>query len=171
MTAFGKPLSDYVRFSGLFLILVLAAGITRLALSLGGASNETAKWFSMTVLVWIGVVYYSIQVHTTGFGSYRHLLPVVAILNISAQIIAIVGILIAIFTGVSNIFSAPEYSFAGNGGDGKTWLHVAAHIFIGTTMGSLLPWAIGCGILALTRKFSGKPTNMEGSRRAVQPHS
>src|SRR5262249_42213708 len=126
------------------------------------------KWFSMTVLVWIGVLYYSTQVHTTGFGTYRHLLPVAAILNIAAQAIAIAGILIAIFTGRANIFSAPEYW---NGGDGNTWLHVAAHVFIGSPMGSLLPWAIGCGILALSRKFSGKPAGMESSRRAAVRHS
>jgi hypothetical protein len=151
MNIFGKRLSEYVRFSRLFLVLIGAAGITRLALTLSGAPNSTAKWFSMTALMWIAVLYYPIRVHTTGFGTYKHLLPVLALPNLVAQAIAITGITIAIVTGNPNIFSAPEYAF---GGDGKTLVHVAAHLFIGTTLGSLLPWAFGCGILALTRKLA-----------------
>jgi hypothetical protein len=148
---FGKRLSDYAAFCRVFLILIAAIGIIRLALSLGGAPNATAKWLSMTVVVWIGVIYYSIRIHTSGFGSYKQLLPIVALLNITAQVIAIVGIAIAMFTGNDNIFSAPEYAF---GADGKTWLHLGAHVFIGTTIGSLLPWLIGCVFLAVTKRLS-----------------
>src|SRR5262249_49757078 len=141
-----KPLSDYVRFAKVFLILVAITGLTRLALSLNGAPNTTARWFSMTVVVWIGLVYYAVRVHTTGFGSYKQLLPVVAILNIVAQTIAIVGILPSIFTGQPNVFSAPEYSVP------NQWLHASLHVVIGMTLGSLIPWGIGSGILALTRR-------------------
>src|SRR5262249_506072 len=53
--------------------------------------------------------------------------------------------------GSGNIYSAPEYAF---GGDGATWLHVAAHLFVGTIVGSLVPWLFGSLILLLTRKLS-----------------
>jgi hypothetical protein len=149
MTIFGKHLSEYIAFSRVFLILILVVGIARLALSLGGVPNSTVKWLSMTAVAWIGVVYYSIRVHTSGFGSYKHLLPVVTLLNFVGQAIAIVGIVIAIFSGTGNIFSAPEYAF---GGAGNTWLHVGAHLVVGTTFGSLMPWLIGSVILAATRK-------------------
>jgi len=149
---FGKRLSEYVAFCRPFLILIAVVGLIRLALSLGGVPNSTARWLSMTVLVWIAVIYYSVRIHTSGFGSYKQLLAVVALLNITAQVIAIVGITIAMVTGNDNIFSAPEYAF---GSDGKTWLHLGAHVFIGTTFGSLVPWVIGSGILAITRKLSG----------------
>ncbi len=151
MIIFGKPLSEYIRFSKLFIILIAAVGITRLALTLTGAPNSTARWFSMTVVMWLGLICYSIRVQTSGFGTYRHLLPVLAIPNIVAQAIAITGIMTAIFTGTGNVFSAPEFAF---GGDGKTWIHVAAHLFFGTTAGSLIPWAVGSGILAITKKVS-----------------
>ena len=152
MVIFGKRLSDYVVFSRVFLILIAVVGLTRLAMSLGGVPNSTAKWFSMTALAWIAVIYYSIHIHTSGFGSYKQLLPVIALLNITAQVIAISGIAIAMFTGSDNIFSAPEYAF---GGDGKSLGHLLAHVFIGTTFGSLLPWVFGCGVLAITRKLFG----------------
>jgi heat shock protein HtpX len=63
-----------------------------------------------------------------------------------------IAIAIAMFTGTDNIFSAPEYAF---GADGKSWLHLGAHVFIGTTFGSLVPWVFGCGVLAITRKLAG----------------
>jgi hypothetical protein len=151
MKIFGKPLHEYVRFCRLFLILVAVIGITRLALSLAGAPNATATWFSMTAVVWIGVLYYAVRVHTSGFGTYKHLLPVVAILNLTAQAIAIVGIVTAIITGVDNIFSAPEYAF---GSDGKSWLHLGAHLVVGTTVGTLIPWLMGSLIMFISTKLT-----------------
>src|SRR5437763_14480718 len=147
MNMFGKPLSDYVRFSRLFLVLIAVTGLVRLALSLGAVPNSTVKWFSMTGLMWIAVVYYAIRVHKTGFGTYKHLLPVLAVLNVVFQAIAIAGILIAILTGNANVFSAPEYAFCG---DGNTWSHPHAQVFIGNTLRTGLTWAIGCTSLAPT---------------------
>jgi len=150
MTIFDKSPSDYVRFSKLFLTLVAAVGLARLALTLAGAPNSTAKWFSMTAVMWIAVIYYSVRIPATGFGTYKHLLPVLALPNLVAQGIAVAGITIAIFTGTPNVFSAPEYAF---GGDGRTWSHVAAHVFIGTIAGTFVPWVVGCGMLAVAKRF------------------
>jgi hypothetical protein len=151
MTIFGKRLSEYVAFSKLFIGLVFVVGIARLALSLGGVPNSTTRWLSMTAVMWIGVVYYSIRVHTSGFGSYRHLLPVLVLPNFVAQTIASIGIVISIITGNANVFSAPEFAF---GADGRTWIHFFAHVFIGTTIGSLFPWLVGCLFMFITRKLT-----------------
>jgi hypothetical protein len=151
MTIFGKPLSEYISFAWLFLILVPLVGIIRLGLSLQGMPNHTVQWFSMTAVAFIGVIYFAIRVHTTGFGSYKQLLVLIALQNLASQVISIAGILISILTGMGNIFSAPEFSFGG----GNQWLHLAAHLLIGTTVGSLFPWAIGSLILFITRKVSG----------------
>ena len=158
MIIFGKRLSEYVAFSKLFLGLILVVGITRLALSLVGVANSTAKWFSVTGLVWIGVLYFSIRVHTRAFGSYKQLLVICVLQNLVAQAVVISGILIAIFTGAGNIFSAPEYAF---GSDGRTWLHVGAHLVLGTTLGSIVPWLIGSVILSATRKLAGPESRMK----------
>src|SRR5688572_13204440 len=111
MTIFGKPLSDYVAFCRPFLVLLPLVGIIRLALSLSGTPDTTARWFSMTALVWIAIVYYSIRVHTSGFGSYKQLLVICVLLNLSAQVISIGSIVLAILTDTNNVFSAPEAFF------------------------------------------------------------
>ncbi|PYS13018.1 MAG: hypothetical protein DMG15_12420 [Acidobacteria bacterium] len=151
MTIFGKRLGEYVEFCKPFLVLVPIAGIVRLAVSLGGAPNSTAKWISVTALVGIGVLYYSVRVHTSGFGGYKQLLVISVLLNLAAQVVIIFGIVLAIVTGTPNIYSAPEYAF---GSDGATWSHAAAHLFIGTTAGSLGPWIIGSVVLFITKKVS-----------------
>src|SRR5262245_18340613 len=74
-----------------FLIVIPVIRIARLALSLGGAPNSTVSCLSMTVMVWIADIYCSVRVHTTGFGSYKQLLPIFALLNLSAQVIATAG--------------------------------------------------------------------------------
>ena len=153
MTIFGKPLSEYVNFQKVILGLILVVGLTRLALSLAGVSNSMTKWLSISVVTLIGLVYYSIRVHTTGFGSYKQLLPLHVIQNFVANLIIAAGIVIAIFTGQDNIFSAPEYS---GGGDGKNWLHVAAHMVLGVGVGSLLGWLVGCVILWVVKKAAPK---------------
>jgi uncharacterized membrane protein len=153
MTIFGKTLGEYVAFAKVFLILIPLVGLLRLGLSLEGMPNSTVQWFSMTVLGFIGMVYFAIRVHTTGFGSYKQLLVIVAMQNLSAQVIAILGISLAIITGVGNIFSAPEFSFGGV----NPWVHLAMHVFVGATVGALFPWAIGSLILAIARKVSPLP--------------
>jgi hypothetical protein len=134
------------------MVVIGLTGIGRLILSLNGTPNSTARWLSMTVLVWIGSLYYAIRVQTSGFGSYKQLLVICVHLNLVAQIVAIAGILTAIFTGTPNIFSAPEFSFGGNG---ATWLHAGAHLFIGTIAGSVVPWLIGSLVMLITKKLAG----------------
>jgi hypothetical protein len=163
MTIFGKRLSEYVAFSKPFLGLILMVGIARLALSLGGVPNSTAKWLSITAVIWVGVLYFSIRVHTTGFGSYKHLLPIFVLQSFAAQVIIVPAIVLAIFTGHDNIYSAPEFSF---GQDGKTWLHVGAHLLLGTTIGPLIGWLVGCLIMFATKKLVTRGKDTKAAARA-----
>jgi len=149
MSFFGKPLSEYVAFCRPFLILIPVLGLVKLALSLAGAPFSTTWWLSITALTWVGVLYSSIRVHTSGFGTYRHLLVICVLLNLSAQIISILGIVIGLLGAADNAY---VYAF---GVHERTWSHLAAHLFFGTTVGSLAAWVLGCLILAITRKATG----------------
>ncbi|HXU39059.1 MAG TPA: hypothetical protein VN937_22075 [Blastocatellia bacterium] len=146
---FGKTLSEYISFAKPILLLIIVVGIARLALSLAGVQNSTVKWLSVSAAMFIGLVYFAIRVYTTGFGSYKQLLPLMFLQSVVSQVIIVAGIVIAMQTGKDNIFSAPEYS---GGGDGKTWLHVGAHLVLGTTIGPLLAWLVGCVIMWVTKK-------------------
>jgi hypothetical protein len=153
MTIFGKKVSEYLAFQKHILLLILAVGLGRLFLSLGGVPDSTTKWLSISVVTLIGLVYYSIRVHTAGFGSYKQLLPLVFFQSVVAQAIIVSGIIIAILTNKDNVFSVPEYS---GGADGKTWLHVAAHLVVGLIVGPLVGWLIGSILLFIVKKVAPK---------------
>src|SRR5215813_11936652 len=121
MRIFGKSLSDYISIQKGMLILIALVALARLALSLVTTSTSVAKWLSVTAVMALGAVYAAIKVHGSGFGGYRHLLPMVWFQDALAQIIVIGGIILAISTQKDNIFSRPEYA---GGQDGKTWPHV-----------------------------------------------
>jgi len=152
MKIFGKSISDYLNFEKWFLILILIVGLARLGLSLLDVPNSTTKFLSLTVVLLLGLVYYSIRIHTSGFGSYKQLLPVLELASIVAGCIIIAGITISILTGKDNIFSAPEYS--PNKADGRTWGHAGAH-FVVMFVGPLVLWLIGSLIMFITKKITG----------------
>jgi hypothetical protein len=147
MKIFGKSLSEYVSFEKGFLILILVVGLARLILSLAGVPNATVKFLSLTVLTLLGLLYYSVRVYTSGFGSYKQLLPVLALQVILSNLIVISGIVLSIVTGKENIFSAPE---AG----GARWGHAFAHV-LAMIVVSLIFWGIGSLIMLLAKKVTG----------------
>ncbi|HYP26532.1 MAG TPA: hypothetical protein VE262_07435 [Blastocatellia bacterium] len=149
MTIFGKTVSEYLAFQKYILLLILAVGLGRLLLSLGGVPDSATRWLSISVVSLIGIVYYAIRVHTSGFGSYKQLLPLLFIQSVVAQAIVIAGIIIAILTQKDNVFSIPEYS---GGSDGKNWTHVLAHLIVGLIIGPLIAWLIASAILFITKK-------------------
>ena len=154
MTIFGKKLSEYCRFQQAILWAIGVVGLAKLAMSLAGVSNDATKWLSLTALTSAAVLYYGVRVHTSGFGSYKQLVPLIFNQNVLAQGIIAAGIVIAIATGRDNVFTAPEYSPSA---DGKTWLHVGAHLLLGTTVGTLLSWLIASLVMWVTKRVSRRP--------------
>ena len=151
MKIFGKNLSEYFRFQTVILWLIVIVGISRLALSLAGVPNSSAKWLSITAVIVVGAVYCTLKVHATRFGGYKHLLPLLVIQSALSQLIVAAAIALAILTNKDNIFSAPEYS---GGGDGKNWGHVGAHLLVGFVIAPLVFWLVGCLILLVLKKVA-----------------
>lgn len=152
---FGKSFSEYVRFEKAVLWIIAIVGLGRLALSLGGVPNSTAKWVSITVVTLLGGLYISVKVHTSGFGSYKQLLPLVWIQTVLAHLLVAGAVVLSIVTHKDNIFSAPEYSPTA---DGKTWTHVIAHLIAGFVVAPLVFWLIGSLVLWITKKVAAQDT-------------
>ena len=148
---FGKPLSEYVRFERVFLILIVVVGLARLVASLAGMPNATVRFLSITVIGLVGIVYYGIRVHTTGFGSYKQLLPLLVIQNVVTHTLIIAAIVLARLTHHVNIYSAPEY-----GGNASTRFHVLGHVLIGMVGFSLVGWLLASIVMWVTKRVSGK---------------
>ncbi len=143
---FGKKWSEYIAFQKPALILLAIVGILRLGLSLAGVPDAAAKWLSLTGLGVVLVLYYAVTVHTRGFGSYRHLLPLCFLQAVVAHGIIIAGIAIAAMTGKVNIYAANEY-----GGGQGAGIHMAAHA-AAMFISPLLSWVIGAIVMFVTKK-------------------
>ncbi len=148
---FGKSLSEYIDFQKPILMLLAAVWAVRLGMSLAGVPVAGAKFVSITVVLVIGALYYGWAVARKGFGSFKQLYGLNLVQGVFSQTLVAAAIVLAIIMGKDNIFSIPEFSF---GADGKTWGHVAAHLFIGTTVGSLVAWLAGSLILFVTTKVT-----------------
>jgi len=144
---FGKPYSEYIRFQTPFLAAIAVVGLIRLALSMAGQPDSVVKFASMTVVGFAGVVYYGARVRPTGFGSYRHLLPLIFNQGLIANGIAIIGIGLSVM-GMPNIYDVAEFRppFAR---EATPLAHAAAHLFFGTTLGTLVGWVFGSIVMAL----------------------
>jgi hypothetical protein len=148
---FGKPVSEYVRFASLSLALIAGVALLRLALSLAGVETSSVRWLSATAVTLACALVWSVRVHTTGFGSYRQVLPVVWLQTTTLMLVIVAAIALAIATGRDNIFTVPEYS---GGADGKNALHMVAHVVVGCVVEPLILWGLGSLVLLVTKKVA-----------------
>ena len=149
---FGKRVSEYLGFQKWVLALLAVVGLLRLALSLAGLPNSEVRWLAMNAIGWAGALYYGVAVHTRRFGSYKQILPLGLFQTILQQVIAVVGILLAI-AGYPNIYAAPEFSF----GAQSQWIHALAHLTFGIVIPPLLIWAVASFVLLVTKWVSRRP--------------
>jgi hypothetical protein len=149
---FGKTVSQYLGFQKVVLVLLAAVGLARLGLSLAGVPDSATRWLSMNAVGWAAIFYYGVAVHTSGFGSYKQILPLGFFQIVLQQAIAVLGILLAI-AGFGNVYAAPEYSVAGQ----SQWIHLLSHLTIGILVPPLLFWAVGSLVMWITKKMARRP--------------
>lgn len=156
---FGKPYAEYLRFQAPVLVAVIVVGIARLVLSLAGLPDSVVRFVPMTAVALVGLLYYGLRVGRTGFGTYRHILPLVLNQTVLVNTIAIVGIAISA-AGSPNIYDAPE--MRGPFGANATPLsHALAHL----TIGNIVPTFLGWGIASLIMRFAGRPARTGAEAR------
>jgi len=145
---FGKKLSEYIQFDRWILILIVVVFAIRLGMSLAGTSFTLTRWVSINIVLLLGLVYCSVAVHSSGFGSYKQLFGLLLVQWVPAHLLIASAIVLGIITGVDNAYTLPEVF---GGSDGKNWFHVFAHT-IGGFILSAIAWLIGSVILFVTKK-------------------
>lgn len=144
---FGKPYADYLRYQAPLLIAIAVVGLVRLALSISGQPDSMVKYFSITAVGAVGIVYYALTVRRRGFGSYREMLVLIFNQTFLANGIAIVGIVVAMM-GLPNIYDVPEFRppFAR---EATPIAHALAHLVLGNSFGTFFGWLIGSVFMAI----------------------
>ena len=148
---FGKPYLEYLRFQAPILVAMAIVGFLRLILSIAGQPDSIVKFLSVSAVGFAGMVYYGVRVRPSGFGSYRHLLPLVFNQGLVANGIAVVGIGLAVM-GMPNIYDVPEFRGPFATAETTPLQHALAHMFIGTTVGALIGWGMSSIVMAIFGK-------------------
>jgi hypothetical protein len=166
---FGKKLKEYVRFERWILILIVVVFALRLGLSLAGVSNaygpgkfllpQGTEWVSINLVLLVGILYCAIAVQTRGFGTYKHLFPLILLQTSIAHGLIGMAIILGIVTGHNNVFTALEHCGV-CGADGLKWGHAFGHIVLVPPLVSLISWLPASVILFVTRKV--RPGAFEG---------
>ena len=159
---FGKKLSEYIQFERWILVLVAAAFVIRLVLPLAGAPITTTRLASINLVLLVGLIYCSIAVHTSGFGSYKQLFGLLFIQTAFAHLLIALGILLGVVTGTDNIYTAPEF-FGGN--SGRNFGHVLMHVIVALVF-PVITWLIGSVILFFTKMIK-RPGLIPDAQRKI----
>ena len=161
---FQKPCSEYIGFQAPILIAMAIVGLMRLGLSIAGQPDSVVRFVSVSAVGFAGIVYYGVRVRPSGFGSYRHLLPLVFNQGLVANGIAILGIALAVM-GMPNIYDVHEFRGPFATAETTPLQHALAHMFIGTTLGALIGW----GMSSLVMAIFGRIHLSVGGPQSAQP--
>ena len=168
---FGKKVKEYVRFERWILILIVVVFALRLGLSLAGVTHaylpgkfllpKATEWVSINLVLLVGILYCAIAVQTRGFGTYKHLFPLLLFQTTIAHWLVGMGIILGIVTGHNNIFTDLKHCGV-CGADGlEAWGHAFGHILLLPPLVSLISWLPASAILFVTRNVR-QPGAFEG---------
>ena len=106
-----------------FIITIAAMGVVRFILNMNGVPNDIVKYFSMTGIILIGLVYFAIAAAT-----HKERLKAAYLLIMPYMTIEVLALGYTWATGRATIFHAPEYSM----GFSIAW-HTFGHFVGGLT--------------------------------------
>ncbi len=145
----GHGLRDHLRLLAPSFGLIAAVFILRLVLDAAGAPSGLVRVCSVTVAGAVAILVAVLLIHNRRFGDYPNVV-VAALLLVGWQQLLISGaIAFFAFTGIQNIYSAPEYS----GGVVDPWRHIAGHLTFVLGFGELVGAAMGCLLLWMLRRL------------------
>ena len=154
MKVLGKSIGEYFEFGRVIIIPMAVFGLARPLLYMGGVPLSVAGKISVTGFGFIALLYFGVQVARTGFGTYRHLLPLNFLVSATSAIIISGSIAIAIFTGVDNIYTLPQYA---EGIEGRSWFHFGAHLLVGFVIIPIVATIMGAIVMFVTTKLVKAP--------------
>jgi hypothetical protein len=140
MKLFNRPLSEYCRFTKVGIYLLALVSVVRFLMKpvFNIPYAEGTHFTSVTILMPILMIVYTIRARSAGLGSYRDLLGIAAALALSTAAFIIVGIAVDTLGGIETY-----YTDLAHGGNLNQWLHVGGHILVTGVGFSLILWGIG----------------------------
>jgi hypothetical protein len=151
MKLFNRPLGSYFTEVKTGLMLIAALAVIRfLMLPVFGVAYDSGNWFtSLFVLFPIVAIFYMYRASQSPVTTYNDILWTAFAVVVTSQVLIAVGIAIDDFAGIPTYFTDVRF------GAENTLGHSAGHLFIVTTVVTLVLWGVG----SLIKKLFGKKTS------------
>ena len=151
----GHGLRDYLHLLAPLFALLAAVWALRIVVYAAGATGDILHIISVTLAGRVSILLVVIMIHRRRFGGYISVITSVFLLSCWEQFIISAAILFTVLTGMTNVYSAPRFTF------GETPLaHLVGHLTVGIGSGTLLGAAMGCLLLLILRKLVSPAAGM-----------
>jgi hypothetical protein len=132
-----------------FAAAIVVVGAIRFALSLSGVPDQIATYFSMTLVITVGWIYFAIVC-----SKWKDRLIAAYVLFLPYTAVEIVTLGYTYFTGNPTIFQRHDHEFSLTAGQ-----HLAAMVVTGLTWGPLMIFALMSGVAWVVFKIRSRSIN------------
>lgn len=140
MKVLNKPLGEYWQFAKVGVYLLALVSVLRFLMKpvFNIPYAQGTHFTSVTILMFILMVFYAIRASSSGFGGYRDLLGVAAVIGVSTAVMIMLGIAIDDFGGIDTYYTDPDH-----GGSFNPWRHMGGHVIFSAILTPLALWGAG----------------------------
>ncbi len=131
--------------------LIAVFWLLRWGLAEMGAAMWVIRLFSVNGSSSLAVVVAVLLIHVRNFGSYANVFLISFLLTLWGELLIILAILFSLLTGMTNIYTAPEFSLPSS--DPYHWRHILGHLTFGVGAGTLMGGLMGSLLLWLLRRL------------------
>ena len=145
----GHGLREHLQLLAPLFGLIAAVWVLRLVVFAAGApaSSLWLRVISVTVFGAVSILLAVLMIHRRRFGSYANVVVATFLLACWQQVLIVAAILFTALTGITNVYSAPAFSF----GESLA-VHAAGHLTFGIGSGTIFGGAMGCLLLWMLRR-------------------
>ena len=147
----GYGLREHLRFLAPPLGLITAVFVLRMVLDAAGAPSGVVHACSVTVAGAVAVLLAVLMIYRRRLDGYPNVFVATLLLVLWEQVLISGAIAFSAFTGIENIYSAPEFSPGRLALD--PWHHIAGHLAFGLVLGTLFGTAMGWLLLWMLRRM------------------
>jgi hypothetical protein len=140
MKLLNKPMGEYCQFTKVGIYLLALVSVVRFLMKpvFNIPYAEGTHFTSVTILMPILMIVYTLRARSAGLDNYRDLLGIAAALALSSATFIILGIAVDTLGGIDTY-----YTDLAHGGNINQWLHVGGHILVTGVGFSLILWGRG----------------------------
>jgi hypothetical protein len=153
MTISGKTLREHIHLLTPLFGLIAAVWVLRWSLYQMGVPLFFVRYMlSVTVIVPICILLAALLIHAKRFGGYVNAVVAAVLLVLWSQFLIVVAILVAVITGIENVYTLAEFS--AQGPDPNHIQHMWGQMTFGIGFESLSGSLVACLFLYMLRRLS-----------------